>query len=676
MLGVPLLLLLVAEGLLRWAGFGYPTGFFLPRQLEGRAVLIDNQEFGKRFFPPGLVRYPRPFTMPEPKPAEALRIFVLGESAALGDPEPKFGLPRMLERLLRERFPERRIDVINVAMVAINSHVVRKIAQECAQRQGDLWVIYMGNNEMIGPYGSISVFGSQAPPLPLIRASVALKTTRLGQVLDAAIQSLRRANQPPLEWGGMTMMAEQKIRRDDPRTARVYRHFQSNLADILQAGRRAGVPMVLCTVATNLKDCAPFASLHRGDLAASALIEWEAAYQQGIALESQGKAEEASLQYQRAATIDPDFADLRFRQARCALILRRGGEARQHFRAARDQDALQFRADSRLNDLIRESAQPAVSGVRLLDAEELFASQSADGVAGEHYFHEHVHLNPAGNYLLARAVAEQVAAALSLGAAPSGGKAAPKSDRVNAPAADDTSRPAAAPAWLAEADCLRALGFTEWNRFDILKLVIERLEQPPFTGQIDHAPQLSALGQQLERSRLASKPSQVKRSAQQVAEIVAQRPDDADLRWILAQLLDLADDPTSAETHWRAAIRLLPQASLPYYNLARLLDIEARPAEAEPLYRQCLTINPDYYEARFALGALLTRLGRFAEALPHLHRAVRQKPRAIEARLALGVTLSQLKKSAQAQREFREVLRLDPENAEARKHLQTEGGGN
>ena len=55
-------------------------------------------------------------------------------------------------------------------MTAINSHAVLPIARECARHEGDLWIVYMGNNEMIGPFGAISVFGSQAPPLWYVAA--------------------------------------------------------------------------------------------------------------------------------------------------------------------------------------------------------------------------------------------------------------------------------------------------------------------------------------------------------------------------------------------------------------------------------------------------------------------------------------------------------------------------
>ncbi len=328
-------LLLSAEGLLRLAGYGYYPHFFQALRIHDRPMLTDNQAYGRRFFPPGLVRYPRPFTMPADKPPDTLRIFVLGESAAMGDPDPKFGLPRMLQVLLRERFPNRRFEVINAAMTAINSHVILPIAQDCAARQGDLWIIYMGNNEMIGPFGSASVFGAQAPPLPLVRASLRLKTTRLGQLLDAGLHFIRRGSQPLPEWGGMEMMAGLKVSHDSPAVARVYRHFERNLTNLLAAGVRARVPMLLCTVATNLKDCAPFGSLHRPHLSASDLAEWQASYDAGVSWQNSGSLTQACAAFERAALIDSDFADLAFRRGECLRLLGQDKGAASLFRQAR-----------------------------------------------------------------------------------------------------------------------------------------------------------------------------------------------------------------------------------------------------------------------------------------------------------------------------------------------------
>jgi hypothetical protein len=129
---LPILLLLCLELGLRLFGVGYPTSFFLKRQVAGRTVLTENDKFGWRFFGPALARTPRPIELPVSKPPQTCRVFVFGESAAYGDPKPEFGLPRMLEVLLRDRFPTAKIEVVNVAMTGINSNVVLPIANSAS----------------------------------------------------------------------------------------------------------------------------------------------------------------------------------------------------------------------------------------------------------------------------------------------------------------------------------------------------------------------------------------------------------------------------------------------------------------------------------------------------------------------------------------------------------------
>jgi len=147
------------------------------------------------------------------KASDTVRIFVFGESAAYGDPEPDFGLPRMLQAMLSLRHPGVRFEVVNAAMTAINSHAILPIARDCAGADGDIWVIYMGNNEVVGPFGAGTVFGSPAPPpLPLIRATLAFKTTRTGQWLDSVRQWLQKPPPERSEWGGMEMFLNQQVR--------------------------------------------------------------------------------------------------------------------------------------------------------------------------------------------------------------------------------------------------------------------------------------------------------------------------------------------------------------------------------------------------------------------------------------------------------------------------------
>jgi hypothetical protein len=170
LLFAPLIFLLCLEAALRLAGYGFPTHFFLHTKLHGEEVIYDNQRFGWHFFPAAAARTPRPVVLPAVKPPGTCRIFVFGESAAYGDPSPAFGLPRVLEVLLRNRYPDIHFELVNVAMTAINSNVILPIARDCAGEQGDFWVLYIGNNEVVGPFGTEPCLGRKSPAWPSFAA--------------------------------------------------------------------------------------------------------------------------------------------------------------------------------------------------------------------------------------------------------------------------------------------------------------------------------------------------------------------------------------------------------------------------------------------------------------------------------------------------------------------------
>src|SRR5438552_7528247 len=102
-------------------------------------------------------------------------------------------------------------------MTAINSHAILSIAQECAKHDGDLWIIYMGNNEMVGPFGAATIFGAQAPPRWLARAVAEVQRTRLGQLLLALKGKLQKRSSRPASWGGMQMFLQNRVPPDDRR---------------------------------------------------------------------------------------------------------------------------------------------------------------------------------------------------------------------------------------------------------------------------------------------------------------------------------------------------------------------------------------------------------------------------------------------------------------------------
>ena len=319
---LPLLLLGAVELTLRLAGYGYSTAFFKPTSIQGEVCLVENDKFGLRFFPAELARSPAPLVLHTPKPPGRYRIFLLGESAALGDPAPAFGVGRYLQALLRERYPTADFEVVCVAMTAINSHALRLLARECARHEGDLWVIYMGNNEMVGPFGATTVLGAAAPPAWLVRLRLALGQTRLLQAATDLSERWRRAGRART-WDGMRLWVEQRLAPDDPAREKVYRNFRANLAAMLRTGERAGVPIVLSTVAVNLKDFAPLASLPGRALGTNLPPDFAALMVVASTAQARGDWPEAMRAYERAAALVPHHAEIQFRLGQCQLADRK-----------------------------------------------------------------------------------------------------------------------------------------------------------------------------------------------------------------------------------------------------------------------------------------------------------------------------------------------------------------
>lgn len=509
----PVLLVALTEGALRLFGFGYSTNVMEPCTIHGRPSSCYNLFFPAPFFPPGMIKTPQLFSIDPVKPPNTYRIFVLGESAAMGDPDPAYSFSRYLELMLHHRFPNIKFEVVNTGMVAINSHVSLAIARELANYQPDLFFVYSGSNEVVGPYGPGTVLIASSMSLPVIRTSIFIRSLRIGQLLT-------QSGQPRAEWRGMEMFLDKQVRADSPRMEPAYRNFASNLRSIANVARDSGARVLFSTIATNLKDSAPFASLHRVGLSSDELHSWNSLVQQGEALEQSGSFAEAAKLYSSALQIDDQFAELHFRVARCQWALGDFASAKEHFGKARDLDTLRFRADSRINQIIHNVAASSGSVALLLDTESQFAAESHNGVTGGELLYDHVHFTPTGNYLLARAAFEKILSTFPVAA--------------NMPA--HNTEP------LSEVDCERLLAFTDHDRSRVALEMAERLERPPFTTQLNHTEQV-----QLLMFRAAGSPENPQRTVSDYQWAIAQSPDDVTLHYKFGLFLFDYDRRASAQ---------------------------------------------------------------------------------------------------------------------------------
>ena len=669
-----------AEIVLRLCGYGYATTFFKPLSIQGHPFLVDNDKFGLRFFPASMARIPAPVIMQARKPQGTIRIFIFGESAALGDPQPRYGAGRYLEALLAARFPGRHFEVLNTSMTAINSHVILPIARECARREGDIWIIYMGNNEMVGPFGAATVFGSQAPPLWLVRASLALQRTCLGQLLMAASQHLRTGSTAS-SWGGMEMFLHNKVPPGDPRREVVYRSFEKNLADIVRAGLDSGAKVILNTVAVNLKDCPPFASLPDATARPGERSTYDKAMAEGHKAEGEGKYLDAAALYEDASKAVPHSSASQFQWAQCLLRLTNLVAAAQHFQLACDYDALPFRADSRINHLITEVDRHfARSDLVLCDAAGQTATNSSAGIPGQESFYEHVHFNFDGNYRLAQLWAGEVERLL------------PPDIRENA-----------MPKWASQEKCERLLGLTDWNRLPVVEEVIRRLKEPPLSAQSNNSERLEALQRLAAFLRERIKTDSIAETRELYKEALSRAPEGHFLHEAFAEFLEATGDNKQAIVERKTVRELAPHYYFSYFTLGTLLKAQGDLAGAKDALIQAARLNPRQGDVRIELGAVyaleknwtsaltefelahqispadprsllygadaLRQLNRREESIAMLREAVRLAPDYWQARYRLGETLAMQGQIAVAAEEFEKVLLANPNHVKAHANL-------
>ena len=632
---VPIVFLVLLETGLRIVGVGYSTDFTRKIEHSGKTYIAENDQFSRLFFPPKLAQSPQSFAFSAVKPDKTFRIFILGGSAAEGDPDASYGFGPILETLLENQYPGVNFEIINAAITATNSHVVLKVAKDLVQYQPDLFVIYVGNNEVIGPFGAGTVFAPFSSNLSMIRAGVTLRSTRLGQLLQDLVAFLPQGDEKK-EWGGMSMFLDHQVRYDDPALANVYNHFRENLKDTLDITRGSGAATIISTVGSNLRNCAPFASLHNKNLTDEEKHNWDSLFQTGKGYQLQNNFSAALTQYLKASDIDAEYADLQFLMGQCYWNLEEFEKAREKFIMARELDTLRFRADNQINNIIRSVAEKRTDeNIFLTDGARALADSSPQQTPGEELFYEHVHLRFAGNYLLAKQIFGQVV------------KTLPDSIKQSA-----DSRPL-----LTEAECALRLAFTEYDQHRILTFLLNgRYSAPPFTNQLDHAAQLEKVRLEiagLERNTFAD----AMKMAETYRQALSIQKDRPSLHRNFANLLFKLGRFREAYEQIKLFIQDIPHNYGGYGVAADALLRLGEYSEAITYSQNALELNPSYHHAAFTLAEAFAQLGKLDESLRTYEHLLHDDPgTSVAVYSEMGMILVEQKALDKAAEAFRNAI--------------------
>lgn len=243
---LPLFLFFSLECFLHLTQIGEDRSPLIKKHLQGKTFYVPNRSFYQQFFNIPLHEFVNwdhlDFYVPEQKDENTIRIFVFGESAMYGLESSA----RQLEVMLKQSLPQKKWEVYNVSCPGINSHVLYFLARACAKLSPDFFIIYMGNNETIGPYGEHSRLYSY-PILRnngIIRLHTYLKSLRTVQLLERSIETDWRKKKPE----DLTPFIPQQGQE-----AKTIQLYEKNLRDMINAGICANSRVIVGTLSYNRK---------------------------------------------------------------------------------------------------------------------------------------------------------------------------------------------------------------------------------------------------------------------------------------------------------------------------------------------------------------------------------------------------------------------------------------
>jgi lysophospholipase L1-like esterase len=384
---------------LRAAGVGGPdparTSRLRYQQIAFPTLAPEHRADGTRVLRPLDPRLGQQSILRE-KPQGALRVVSVGGSATAGlGGSPNATFSRELERILRAASPERRIEVLNLGIVALASQQVKLLVAEAARELApDLLVVYCGNNEFLEVQAEKY---AEAVATPLSRLAAWLGELHLYRGLRGLVRPPRRDASIP-ERGrsreALRLAQDAIIERvslTEVEIDEVVDRYEANLEQMAGAVAAAGVPILFATVASNWEwrgrsDLPPgWLDARLGEAGPATPERWR-------------RAKQRLTELLATAARDERHA-LLFERAVAEVALGEVDAARADYRDAMNADPHLRRALDAGNERVRAVA--ARRGAGFLDVVELLSRHAPDGIVGFDEFYDYVHFTPRGNALVA-----------------------------------------------------------------------------------------------------------------------------------------------------------------------------------------------------------------------------------------------------------------------------------
>lgn len=364
LISFPFLFFIILEICLRIFNYGYNLDTWVSAT-DDKYML--NPDFARRYFS-NVKSVPtsiEDFFDKEKKP-DAFRVFIVGGSSAAGYPYMPLGsFSRYIRKRLELSYPNNTIEIVNLSLTAVNSYTIRDLIKDILEQKPDLILIYAGHNEYYGALGigSLEYLGSS---VNLVNTVIWLNKFKTVQLIKNSIKWISEvlSNKEEEQKSGtlMSRMAKnQFIAYGSDQFNAGINQFTQNFTDILKWITDKKIPIIIGTLASNLKDQPPFIS------------------------QKINKFPSADSIFKLA---ENEYAKNNFRKADSL------------YRFAKDLDELRFRAPEKINYKIKELAKKF--NIPVADVDSLFENKSPNGITGNNLMTDHLHPTLHGYQLMGK----------------------------------------------------------------------------------------------------------------------------------------------------------------------------------------------------------------------------------------------------------------------------------
>jgi tetratricopeptide (TPR) repeat protein len=380
---VPVLFFVIVELCLRLVNYGHDYSLFISHPDPAfQNYKIVNPEIGAKYFQKLEYTKPQNDLFLKKKDENSFRIFVLGSSSVVGFPyDANLMFPRILQNRLQAAYPDKKIEVVNTAITAINSYTLLDFTDDVLAEKPDAILIYAGHNEYYGAFGVGSNEGI-GNYRPMVLLHLKLMDLRFYQLLRNVIfKAFGSSADAGNEAKRGTLMSKTVKKADIAYQGKDYKigleQYKANMSAILEKAVQKKVPVFYSTMVSNISDMKPFGSVKPGTGESA-----EEYFLKGQAAESKG-----------------DFK-----------------LAKELYTKARDLDCVRFRASSDINVVIEDLA--GKYNVHLVPMFEAFETKSPNSLVGNNLITEHVHPNISGYFLMADVFYNAIAESKLIASAP------------------------------------------------------------------------------------------------------------------------------------------------------------------------------------------------------------------------------------------------------------------